>query len=88
MASARDIALLRGADVEWQQSLTLLDDWDIPLFPIKGGDLITLGLNPGPLVAATLQQIERQWIAQGFPDTAATLLLADQAVAEALSNKN
>ena len=37
-----------------------------PRFPISGGDLIQMGLSPGPAVAATLQAIERDWIEGGF----------------------
>lgn len=40
----------------------------LPTFPIKGGDLIAMGLRPGPAVAATLQAIERDWVAADFPD--------------------
>jgi poly(A) polymerase len=37
-----------------------------PRFPLTGGDLIQIGLRPGPIVAATLQSIEREWIEGGF----------------------
>ncbi|HEX8535589.1 MAG TPA: CCA tRNA nucleotidyltransferase [Allosphingosinicella sp.] len=47
--------------------VALLRSWPIPRLPLTGGELIKLGLSPGPLVAATLQAIERDWIAAGFP---------------------
>ncbi len=36
--------------------------------PIKGGDLIAIGVEAGPEVARTLAAIEDQWIAEDFPD--------------------
>jgi poly(A) polymerase len=37
-----------------------------PPFPVSGGDLIQMGLSAGPVVAKTLQAIEREWIEGGF----------------------
>jgi poly(A) polymerase len=42
--------------------------WARPRFPLTGGHLIELGLKPGPQVAKTIQAIEGQWVAEGFPD--------------------
>ena len=36
-----------------------------PRFPLSGGDLIRMGLAPGPIVAATLQAVEREWVDGG-----------------------
>jgi poly(A) polymerase len=44
-----------------------LKDWARPRLPMGGGELIAMGLPPGPLVARTLGQVERQWVAEGFP---------------------
>lgn len=44
-----------------------LRSWAMPRFPMTGGDVIGMGVAPGPLVARTLQAIERDWIAAGFP---------------------
>jgi poly(A) polymerase len=35
-----------------------------------------MGLKPGPQVARTLQAIEGQWVAEGFPDEDAARALA------------
>ncbi len=43
-----------------------LQDWPRPRLAIGGGDLIEMGLAPGPIVASTLQAIERDWAAAGF----------------------
>ncbi|MEM8696968.1 MAG: CCA tRNA nucleotidyltransferase [Pseudomonadota bacterium] len=36
--------------------------------PIKGGELIAMGMEAGPEVAAKLRAIEEAWIAEDFPD--------------------
>ncbi len=59
--SARDRLLLAGADI------STLDSWKRPTFPITGGTLIKRGLEPGPIVAQTLIEIENAWIDAGFP---------------------
>ena len=59
--------------------------WDLPRFPLSGADIIAMGLVPGPVVARTLQAIEREWMAGGFsldPESVRTLARAhvDQAL--------
>jgi poly(A) polymerase len=65
--AARDMALLFAADDTLADCLDQLDGWDKPVLPMTGGDLIAMGLKPGPVVAETLERIERQWIREGFP---------------------
>lgn len=55
-----------------------LEGWVAPQLPLSGGDLIAMGLKAGPQVAKALQEVERQWIASGFPGEAQTRVLADQ----------
>ncbi len=69
--SAGDRLLLGGAE------MTALDHWKRPKFPITGGMLIKRGLEPGPIVAMTLAEIEEAWISAGFPDGAAFDALVD-----------
>jgi poly(A) polymerase len=65
--------------------LAALELWTPPRLPISGGELIALGLTAGPEVALTLQAIERQWEAAGFPsDKAAVRAIAARLVADAL----
>lgn len=52
--------------------------WAPPRLPISGGDLIAMGLEAGPQVARALQDVERQWVAAGFPGEAETRALAAQ----------
>ena len=42
--------------------------WTRPRLSLGGGDLISMGLKSGPVVAKTLQAIEREWAACGFPE--------------------
>jgi poly(A) polymerase len=68
LESARDRLLLRGSGEAWARGLEALSGWEPPRFPIGGGALVALGLKAGPLVAATLQAVERRWVEEGFPD--------------------
>jgi poly(A) polymerase len=80
--AARDRLLLRSADPT--DGLAALEGWAPPRLPIGGGDLVTLGLKAGPVVAATLQSIERQWVEEGFPDAVRVRAIAAEKVAQAL----
>ena len=71
----RDAVLVQWAwsgaspgDAGWRQLATLPERWPVPVFPVKGGDLLALGVLPGPRVGALLRQLEEQWIAGGFED--------------------
>ncbi len=66
--AARDVALLFAEETALPDMLAQLKDWQPPVFPLTGGDLIEQGLKPGPIVAKSLAKIEAEWIAQGFPD--------------------
>ena len=41
--------------------------WPVPKLPITGGELIRRGVTQGPEVARTLREVERRWVAAGFP---------------------
>jgi poly(A) polymerase len=64
------------ADADAAQKVKTLTGWSKPRFPLTGGDLIAMGLKPGPEVARTLQAIESQWVAEGFPDEEKVCALA------------
>lgn len=74
---AIDRLLLGAAD---ESELRALDGWIRPLFPLTGGDLIAMGLPPGPVVARTLQAIEREWTECGFPE--------ERSAAEAIARRH
>ena len=56
--------LLLGGEAERAK---VIAEWESPKLPIGGGALINRGLEPGPVVAKTLQSIERRWVEAGFP---------------------
>lgn len=72
---AIDRLLLSGGDV------APLSRWDIPRFPIKGGEIVARGVAAGPEVARILRQVEDRWVAEGFPDRERALALLDEALA-------
>jgi len=76
--------LLRGKRPIETLDLTMLQGWERPRLPIGGGDLIARGLPAGPVVAATLQAIERRWIAEAFPAGDRFDALVADAMAQAL----
>ncbi len=62
-----------------------LAGWQRPRLRLGGGELIAMGLAPGPIVARTLQAIEREWAEAGFPaDSAAQRAMARRHVDSAL----
>ena len=59
--SALDLLLLAGNDI------APLAGWEIPTFPLKGGEIVARGVGAGPQVAKVLQAVERRWISEQFP---------------------
>lgn len=47
-------------------ALSVIQNWDVPNFPITGEDLINQGMNPGPELGKELERLEKQWIENGF----------------------
>ena len=63
-------------------AIATLDGWSPPTLPIGGGALIARGLTPGPDVAKALQQVQRQWVEEDFPDAERVAEIADQIVSK------
>ena len=59
--AALDRLLLTG------QSIAPLEDWEIPTFPLKGGQIVARGVKAGPEVARVLKAVETRWVNEGFP---------------------
>ncbi|HEY9092198.1 CCA tRNA nucleotidyltransferase [Parasphingorhabdus sp.] len=78
--AAQDIALLFAADDDLAACMEALDGWQKPVFPITGGDLIAMGLEPGPIVTKTLAKVEQAWIDEGFPDEERVTQLARESI--------
>jgi tRNA nucleotidyltransferase/poly(A) polymerase len=75
LEGAMDRLLLAGSDI------TALSGWDIPRFPLKGGQIVARGIGAGPEVAALLRRIEDRWIAEGFPGEERVTALLDEEIA-------
>ena len=79
---AVDRFLLHG---EADASLKALEAWQRPRLPIGGGELIAMGLEAGPIVAATLQAVEEEWLRAGMSgDKKAVRTIARRHVDQAL----
>ncbi len=80
---ARILAYRLGRDAAIDQlllagkALTPLNGWDIPGFPLKGGDIVRRGVAAGPEVARVLRQVEERWLAEDFPAEARIAELLD-----------
>ncbi len=61
--SAVDRGLLRGD----RDLAAFVAGWSKPVFGVSGRDLIARGVAPGPEVSRLLGDVERAWIAAGFP---------------------
>lgn len=70
--AALDRLLLTGADI------SPLKDWAIPVFPLKGGEIVARGLSAGPKVARILRTVEDRWVAEGFPARARVDAILDE----------
>lgn len=46
--------------------IRVTDRWERPEFPIKGQDLLNIGMMPGEQVGHTLSVLETKWIKSGF----------------------
>ena len=72
---ALDRLLLTGA------SAAPIEEWTIPQFPLKGGEIVARGVKAGPEVARTLRALEDRWISEGFPDRTRVLAMLDEVLA-------
>ena len=73
----RDLVLVNwaGDDVAaWEASWRDAVDWRPSSFPLKGKDVLALGIAKGPEVGRILGRVEEWWIGEDFrPDRAACL---------------
>ena len=66
VALAWSRSMLPAGDAACRQIATLSQRWQAPVFPLTGGDALSLGIAPGPKLGALLARIEAEWIAGGF----------------------
>lgn len=75
MAQALDRLLMAGKDTG------ALKDWEIPTFPLKGGEIVARGVKAGPEVARILHAVEARWVAEHFPPRDRVDALLDEVLA-------
>jgi poly(A) polymerase len=54
------------ADSQWLALLAFPDHWAVPEFPLRGRDVLELGIHQGPEISRILKDLEAWWIAGGF----------------------
>jgi poly(A) polymerase len=81
------LLLSEGESAEVASAVTDLTAWRPPRLPLKGGAIVARGVAEGPRVAQLMQEVERRWIAEGFPDAARVGEIADAVVAQALRSR-
>lgn len=68
------LAQASGAHFDWESAQPVLDKWVPQIFPLKGEDLLALGLSKGPHIGQILRDVEAWWVAENFrPDHAACM---------------
>ncbi|MBN8845403.1 MAG: CCA tRNA nucleotidyltransferase [Sphingomonadales bacterium] len=77
---ARDAYLLTAEPGAAKAATAALANWQVPMLPMKGGDIIARGITAGPEVARILRAVEAAWVAEDYPDTARVAALADQMI--------
>ncbi len=60
-------------DIGRRERLRLIDRWTVPELPVRGQDVLALGVPAGPSVGSILSQFEDWWIAAEFPSDPARL---------------
>ena len=70
---------LAAARDDWRpahlaEAARMLSRLVVPPFPVKGNDLMEIGVPPGPAIGTQLAQLERIWIDSGFTLGKAALL--------------
>ncbi len=83
---ARALAYHLGRDEAIDRLLLAGEDpaplagWDIPVLPLKGGEIVDRGVAAGPEVARILHAVEARWIAERFPGRARVEALLDEEI--------
>ncbi len=60
--------------VQWRALLAISESFELPFFPIKAQDLLTLGVPEGPLVSEILDEVESWWVDTDFTADKISLL--------------
>ncbi len=49
-----------------EEDQKVIGDWDVPVFPVTGAELIQRGVKPGPEMGAMLKKMREEWIASDY----------------------
>lgn len=77
-----DRASLRAAGAEgiavegWMKLAEFAQNWEIPVFPLKGRDLKAAGIEDGPKMGKSLEALKALWVKSGFTADKERLLMA------------
>ncbi|KLE35197.1 polynucleotide adenylyltransferase [Aurantiacibacter luteus] len=63
------------------ESTAPIEGWEIPQFPLKGGQVVERGVKAGPEVARVLNTVQDRWIDEGFPDAERVHAMLDELLA-------
>lgn len=61
-----ELAQDRVMNAYGSQALNIVQNWDIPNFPVTGKDLIKRGFTPGSDLGKELSRLEEEWIKRDF----------------------
>lgn len=73
-ASAAGDGMALAASGRYARLDTCACNWEIPVFPLNGQDIMTLGIGPGSEVGKILSELEDVWVQSGFQRDKASLL--------------
>ncbi|WP_334151069.1 CCA tRNA nucleotidyltransferase [Hyphomicrobium sp.] len=54
-------------DSRWRGRFVLPNRWKVPSLPVRGQDLLKVGLSEGPAIGRVVRAFEDWWIAEDFP---------------------
>ncbi len=55
------------SDSGYRDRLSLASRWTVPTLPVRGSDILELGVQPGPRVSPIMAAFEDWWIGTNFP---------------------
>lgn len=67
--AAEDLILWQWSedpDKSWGPLFSLARNWERPVFPVTGADLLAKGIPAGPAIGQSLREMEQVWIRNGF----------------------
>lgn len=66
---------ISASDPDYADRLKLPERWQPPSLPVRGADVVALGIQPGPQVGRIVGAFEDWWINAGFPQNADQLAI-------------